>query len=481
MSSLFPQASILAPEKQPQRPTSSSTKGKNSRIRPSKTEPTEVPTSLPEQDLQDQAFSSRQPPMATTNVLPSKKKRETLEPSRARPTSKTATKPVAGHKRARKSDTESSEDSTGQLAGGERAVQPRLPEEEETEFPDEDSDSPPPPPPKPETSRKKRSRAEDVNPTRGTSKASTSTRNNPSETPAVATRSAKRLRSGVSSVRGLTAEPATRVFALWKQDGHYYSGVVHSRGLKNKYLVRFDDGTEDEVELKNMRRRELLVGDRVIIIQDNIKGVVGDVSHADSHDSFTLDADDGKAVTTHSVRFKDIRIANRTVQSRWKQRMAVAENIVTVVRPKPPIDTTPSKQSVISTTSSKIQQELVKTGFVVTINPKNKKPVQTKDEAMRAIKQHGGLVIEDWSSVFAMEGKHSQSNKRWIATPQDFRWKAEVNLERVFLLSDDAHQKPKFLLALALGIPCLSFEWLTRGGKFSSVRFMRLSGYMALN
>jgi hypothetical protein len=389
-----------------------------------------------------------------------------------------ATKAVAGKKRPHKSDTESSEDPSRQPTEDEGAMHPRVQkEEEESESAD---DSPPLPPPKPDTSRKKR-RTEDVNSTRGVSKTSTSTRNKQSETPAVAPRSGKRLRSGVSSTRGLTAEPATRVFALWKQDGHYYSGVVHSRGLKNKHMVKFDDGTEDEVELKNMRCRELLVGDRVITAQDNIKRVVSDVSHADSHGWFELEFDNGEAVSILQVGFRDIRIANRTIRSQWKERMVVPENVVTVVKPKPPIDTTPSKQSVISTTSGKAQLELIKTGFVVTINPKNEEPVQTKDEAMRAIKQHGGLVIEDWSSVFTMEGKHSQSNKRWVATPQDFRWKLEINLDRVFLLSDDAHQKPKFLLALALGIPCLSFEWLTREGKISLVSCLRLSECMTLN
>lgn len=411
-------------------------------------------------------------------MLPSKKKRrglQPLEPSRARHPSTAClatTKPVASKKRSHTSDTENSEDSSRHPTKDERATHPRVQKEEEEETKSADDHDDSPPPPAPDTSRKKRRRAEDVNPTRGPSKASTSTRNKQSETPAVATRSVKRLRSGASSTRGLTAEPATRVFALWKQDGHYYSGVVHSRGMKNKHLVKFDDGTEDEVELKNMRRRELLVGDRVIVTQDNVKGVVSDTSHADSRGSFKLEIDNGDAVATAEVGFGDIRIANRTIQSQWKERTVMAQHIVTVVKPKTLIDTTPSKLSIISTTSGKAQRELVKTGFVVTINPKNEDPVQTKDEAMHAIKQHGGLVIEDWSSVFIMEGRHSQSNKRWIATPQDFRWRPKVNLDRVFLLSDDAHQKPKFLLALALGIPCLSFEWLTRGEKFSSVCFI---------
>lgn len=452
----------------------------NSKVKLLKTESIEVPTSLPEQDLQGQAFSCEQHHTTTKNTLPSKKRRgglESPESSRARPTSTTrppATRPVAGKKRSRKSDTESSEHSEHQVAEDKEAMRSRIQKEEEEETESaEDHDADLPPPPKLDTSRKKRRRVEDINRSRETSKASTSTRIK-SETPAVATRSAKRLRSGLSSVRALTTESATRVFALWKQDGHYYPGVIYSRGPKGKHLVRFDDGTDDEVELKNMRRRELLVGDRVIIIQDNVKAVVRDVSRADSHGSVILETDNGKEPIAHDVRFCDIRIANRTIQSQWKDRKLVAKEIITLIRPKPTIDTMPSRQSATSTTSGRVQRELVKTGFVVTINPKNEEPLQTKDEVMRAIRQHGGLVIEDWSSVFTMEGKHSQSNKRWSATPQDFRWKAEVNLDRVFLLSDDAHQKPKFLLALALGIPCLSFEWLTRGGKFSSVCFMRL-------
>ncbi|KIJ69316.1 hypothetical protein HYDPIDRAFT_80042 [Hydnomerulius pinastri MD-312] len=311
------------------------------------------------------------------------------------------------------------------------------------------------------------------------SKASTSTRSKQSETPAPATRSVKRLRSGMSSTRALAHEPATRVFALWKQDGHYYSGTVYSQGPRNKYLIKFDDGTDDEVELKNMRRCELVIGDNVILNQENIRGNVSAITQMESEGLVQVEVDDGAEVEFFEVELKEIRIANRSLQNQWKTRMLTAGTIVTIVRPKLLADTTPSKQSLMSTVSAKAQRELAKTGFVVTLSPKNSNPEQTKDNMMLAIKQHGGLVIDDWSSVFAMEGKHSQSNKRWVATPDDFRWKKETNVDRVFLLSDDANQKPKFLLALALGIPCLSFEWLTKPKTFSSdwQPFLLSAGY----
>ncbi|KAH7889377.1 hypothetical protein F5I97DRAFT_1800278 [Phlebopus sp. FC_14] len=299
----------------------------------------------------------------------------------------------------------------------------------------------------------------------------TATRSKQSATPLPAVvRSVKRLRSGLSSNRAVADEPATRVLALWKQDGHYYCGTVHTHGSKGKYVVKFDDGTEDEVELKNMRVCQFVLGDNVILVQDDVRAKVSDVGELESRAVIQVEVDDGADITISEVELRDIRVAARALQSQWKNRTLGAGAIVTHIRPKLALDTTPSRLSLASSLCGKGQRQLAKTGFVVTLSPKNNKPDQAKENAVSAIRQHGGLVIDDWSSVFTMEGKHSQANKRWIATPEDFRWKSETNLDRVFLLSDDAHQKPKFLLALALGIPCLSFEWLTKASKFSSVR-----------
>jgi hypothetical protein len=119
--------------------------------------------------------------------------------------------------------------------------------------------------------------------------------------------------------------------------------------------------------------------------------------------------------------------------------------------------------SLLSATSLKHKKPFAKTGFVVTLAVRNKHPEKLKDSVMLAIKHNGGTVIDDWSSIFPMEGTHSQSNKRWIASQENFKFKPKPEfegLERVFLLADDYNQKPKFLVALALGIPCLSNEWI---------------------
>ncbi|KAI6045718.1 hypothetical protein EDC04DRAFT_3104337 [Pisolithus marmoratus] len=391
---------------------------------------------------------------------------------------------AAKRKRPPSSSTESSEDhgsvelSTFVKEEEEETEREEQGEEEASSTHDYDIDVDSPPlAPKAGVPHKRR-RVEEIKPS-SVSKRSTFVQRS-SATPAPGTRSIKRLRSGASTNRA-ASEPATRVFALWKQDGHYYSGIVHSalpRRGSTKYLVKFDDGTEDEVELKNMRRSELYVGDSVIV-SNGARGKVSDVRELESRGIFLVKVDDGEKTVASEVELADIRIANRVLQNQWKDRILDPEAIVTVIKPRLLTDTaTPSHHSLASL-PGRPQRELAKTGFVVTLSPKNSNPEQTKESMIKAIEHYGGQLIDDWSGVFTMDGRHSQSNKRWTVTPDDFHFKEGVTLDRVFLLADDANQKPKFLIALALGIPCLSFEWLTKASKFSEdwQPFLLSAGY----
>ncbi|KAG1832043.1 hypothetical protein EV424DRAFT_1313201 [Suillus variegatus] len=311
-------------------------------------------------------------------------------------------------------------------------------------------------------SSRKRRRIEDVKPVRVPSKAST--RSKAADTPASATRVGKRLRHTVSTGRALAAQPATRVFALWRQDGHYYAGTVHSLQTGTKYLIKFDDETEDHVDVAMLRRCELRVGDGVILCHGNLRGTVVGISRMQSG-SVSVEVDDGSDTISSDYAISDLRIASRAIQSHWKDRTLTADSIVTIIRPKS-LRTTPSPSgmSLMSTTSLKHKKPFARTGFVVTLTVRTKHPEKMKDSVMLAIKHNGGTVIDDWSSIFPMEGTHSQSNKRWIASQENFKFKPTKpefeGLERVFLLADDYNQKPKFLVALALGIPCLSNEWI---------------------
>ena len=272
-------------------------------------------------------------------------------------------------------------------------------------------------------------------------------------------RSNKRLRSGNSNSR-LIANLATRVFALWKQDSHYYSGVVHSHAGSSKYLVKFDDGTEDTIDITKMRHSELRVGDDVILVATRRMAKVKEVP---GQSTIVVEVDDGEELDTFDIEVSDIRIAARTISNLWEDRQVSFDTIIPAIAPRSLKSTpSPSKVSYVSAKSEKTgrTRALYKTGFVVTLSAGNDNWEQKKDSVMFAIKNNGGTVVDDWSQIISMQGKHSNANKRWVAYAKDAKWIGQCGLERVFLLADDANQKPKYLIALALGIPCLSLEWL---------------------
>ncbi|KAH8107006.1 hypothetical protein BXZ70DRAFT_885133 [Cristinia sonorae] len=248
---------------------------------------------------------------------------------------------------------------------------------------------------------------------------------------------------------------ATRVFALWKSNAQYYSGVVYSQadGADPRYLIRFDDDTEDTVDLPNIRQCILYEGDGVFLNQYNCKGRVTEVSG----ESLTVQA---RNKEPYRLTVSDIRIAAATVRNDWNDRKLTVDQIIPAVRPKYLVET-PSKNSLASAgtaVSGSKQKMLSGVGLVVTLSPNNVEWEARKSEVMTAIKSKGGVVLEDWSDIFHLEGKVELSGRRWVARKEDVTLRR--NFENVFLISDAYHQKPKYLIALALGIPCISAEWL---------------------
>ncbi|KAI0780946.1 hypothetical protein BD413DRAFT_463455, partial [Trametes elegans] len=275
------------------------------------------------------------------------------------------------------------------------------------------------------------------------------------------TRPNKRLKS--ASARTASASGShTRVFALWKQDGHYYSGTVHSIIAPGRYDVHFDDGDSAITELKHMRLCCLRNGDNVLW-HDKVRAVVvsaptcGSAGHT-ADDNITLDLDlDGEETT----QVASVRLAPRTVRSEWSDRMLCDDAISPVIKPKSRSSPTPSRLSVPSEGSVRGagRKPLTKTGLVVTLSPKNTAEKE-RDCLMTDIRRNGGIVLDDWTALFGMEGTVSQKGQRWRLKAEDLQWKGRTDVERAFLISDDNHQKAKFLIALALGIPCLSVGWL---------------------
>jgi hypothetical protein len=305
----------------------------------------------------------------------------------------------------------------------------------------------------PGSSSRKRKRASSIKPPGAKSKAAPKRSKRSNATPA--TRS--RLRSAVSSsTTRVVGGHATQVFALWKQDGHYYSGIIHSIEVGDKYMVKFDDGNAAAVNIDQMRRCELQVGDDVLVGNRTRGSKVVNVGRlADNFVTINLDDD----MVDFDIR--DIRIAHKTITFTFKDRVLSAENIVATVK-STKLSPSPSKLSVTSIPAVRGYRKkiLAKTGLIVTLSATKGSWEKEKEDVMNGVKNTGGFVIDDLSTVVRMEGQHSMSNNRWVIEKADAHWIGNDEIERLFLLADDPNQKPKFLIALALGIPCLSTTWL---------------------
>lgn len=257
---------------------------------------------------------------------------------------------------------------------------------------------------------------------------------------------------------------ATRVMALWKQDGYYYPGTVHSVDKINplKYSIHFDDKTEDFVEVKFMRISQLKLDDEIILIPSMAsptrKAKVVNVSQWSSEGIVTVQYNDGTENVEMEITSTDLKIAGRTLMAKWQDRILNAADIIPLVGRK--LKGTPSHSaSVASASNSNLGPSgaLAGKGFVITIAKGDS--VAEKEKVSGLLTKLGGTVISDWSDVYSLRGNHT-STRRWDIKINDIKCIHQGDVEQVFLLSDQCSSKPKFLTALALGIPCISVEYL---------------------
>lgn len=400
---------------------------------------TEIPSSVAEQPVQKAALTDRQPRPTVAPKLSDQNKKAIAPPKSARNLRSTIT--TQRGRTLSKQHAEKIESDDELLMSNEQKGS----EDEsasEAEYMEVDQ-------PVAESSSRKRKRAAQPSRSIATRNSSKSTAKS-AATPS--TRYTKRLKPAIST--NSRPEDATRVFALWKQDGYYYPGYVNRLRNDMRYEVKFDDNTTADLNLDQMRRCDLHIGDDVIVA--NLPHAYKVISLDQSEGVVTLEIDGPE-----DFNIKDLRLAHKTVLHAWKDRTLSAGNIITAVhsfkgKPSP----TPSKtSSIASSTSSKI---LSGTGLIVTLRGGGHWEKE-KERVMNIIRTNGGKVIDDVSTIIRMEGSHSKSGNRWSITKSDVKWNG-VGLHRLLLVADDANQKPKFLIALALGIPCVSTEWLDKLG-----------------
>ena len=246
----------------------------------------------------------------------------------------------------------------------------------------------------------------------------------------------------------------TRVFALWKHEAAYFSGIVCERvGSIDRFKIQFDDGDEDVVDLKNLRRLELRVGDRVSVIESQEKATVANVD-GQSYGTVVVRLTDEPTIEL-KVEVIGIKIQSRAISSQWVDRTINLDEIVTLV----PTTKSETPSSLRNSGTGLNKKVLAKVGIVVTMSVGYDREKE-KESILRVIRNIGGTVLDDWSDIFSLAGEYSSNKKRWVITSDSIGTETKLDIHQVFLVSDAANAKPRYLTALALGIPCVSVAWL---------------------
>ncbi|EKM82613.1 hypothetical protein AGABI1DRAFT_104539 [Agaricus bisporus var. burnettii JB137-S8] len=279
------------------------------------------------------------------------------------------------------------------------------------------------------------------------------------------TRLTKRLKSGSTT----STANATRVFALWSGNKLYYPGIVSESVGDGRYNIKFDDDAEGTVSTDDMRVYNLRTGDLVRVNSKKKDCRVHKVNLRTNMVTLEIDGE------TEDVSMKAIGISVKNITSTWNDRHIDKRSIAPAIRfsdNKPSPSPSRSAASFLSAKGSRLPPKFLPgVGLIVSLSG-NGTNDRTKDgrlrtEILNAVRDSGGVLVDDLFKYLRMDLSHSSN--RWVGDSTNVQWVGEPReLQRLFLLADDCNHKPKYLMALALGIPCLSVEWLyscLRAGK----------------
>jgi hypothetical protein len=258
---------------------------------------------------------------------------------------------------------------------------------------------------------------------------------------------------------------AARVFAYWKDMQAYYSGTVmtYDRELQ-RYTIDFDDGLESLLPLESLRRCELRKGDIVLLPSatgaSKVSGEVLEV-HGNRGDSLVRITVKKKRTIKEEVvdaELKVVRVHNKTITASWGDRVLQAHEVEAMQNDNdcvasPSLRRSPSKRHTSMHAGTACGDMWAGYGFVTT---------GVSAEMQDAIQADEGIIVEEgWTAIYALHGQ-TRANGVWMARHEQLRYSFNKDMQRVFLLAEQPSQTPKYLMALALGIPCVSTEWITQ-------------------
>ncbi|KAH7340178.1 hypothetical protein B0J17DRAFT_650238 [Rhizoctonia solani] len=252
----------------------------------------------------------------------------------------------------------------------------------------------------------------------------------------------------------------TRVLAWWS-GGNYFFGSIVAPEIKGRCAIDFDDGTSSKVPLTRIRRAALRVGDELQVTDE-----VGSVSDATVIGTSNWETkrkvrvsiiEDGKEVRKE-VDGRAISISTKIVGKSWGDRMFSED---------PPAPSTKRKGAVVQGgTTARSGLKLAGYAFVLTLKAEDvgvsEKELEGWKAKLRAkIEGQGGVVVDEWEELFTVRGKADANG--WYAQDLALKYVGGASwpdVHKIFLLSGRVGTTPKYLMALALGVPCLSYKWV---------------------
>ncbi|KAJ3999162.1 hypothetical protein F5050DRAFT_1798020 [Lentinula boryana] len=281
----------------------------------------------------------------------------------------------------------------------------------------------------------------------------------PGQTPANRT---SRCQSTASvTTKKVNPLPLLRVLALYT-DGYWYPGSVGDFQKPDNYKIVYDDNSAEWARTGSMRRLEIRVGDEVTNSKTNKSGTVKEVKE----DMLVVSPSSGP---NFDLSYRYLCIPCDKVEAQWEDR-ELTRTLLAGIN-----DT--SRQPALPEGADGFLRGC---GIIITSSPTALAWNKEKFDIFASMIENGATLIEDWSDALQISGTYVYDKgkgkkgknkdagirkpKSWKITKDQARWFEELDkgsIQRVFVLADTVCQKPKYLIALALGVPCLSTNWMT--------------------
>ncbi|GAA5845606.1 hypothetical protein JCM9279_006047 [Rhodotorula babjevae] len=309
--------------------------------------------------------------------------------------------------------------------------------------------------------------------------------------------------------RLLPTAPFTRVLAFWRDgDTGYYPGTIVAL-VGGKFDVLFDDGSRGKILADEIRRCELVEDDRCtswehepdtetqagsldreLVVTAVEREAPDDDDEAAAKPGEGLAADDVLVVRagTRTLRIpvSAIRISPRNAlqlddrrltddelalfEGKERPRRTALQRLDLVKAPK-----APAVDEMRRVSPAERGRLFGRTAFIVTTSTAGSIAVSSasssstsaaslrkqlaasaidRDSLIKQLEEHGATII-DWQHLFRVK----QPAKDDASPVLEFRQADFRHVEDIFLLTNRACQTSKYLVSLALGVPCLSLEF----------------------